>query len=181
MNQLRKYLKFNIFNWIRLFRNWTILGSCGNRVFFDSNVKIMRFPKNIFIKNAVVIKEGVRICSCNEFAKIIIGNNTTIGYHTFIFASERIEIGNNCLIAPFVYIVDSNHASSRESLINEQENKTAPIIIGNDVWVGVKATILSGVKIGDGAIIGAGAIVDKNVDPYSIVGGIPARNIGERL
>jgi acetyltransferase-like isoleucine patch superfamily enzyme len=56
-----------------------------------------------------------------------------------------------------------------------------PVIIGNDVWIGSRVTILPGVKIGDGAIIGASAVVTKDVEPYSIVAGNPAKKIGSRM
>ena len=85
------------------------LEKCGNAIFFEKNVQFMRFPRNISLGDELVVKEGSRICSCNKNAKISIGKKTTVGYHSFIFASEKISIGENCLIAPFTYIVDSNH------------------------------------------------------------------------
>ncbi len=140
----------------------------------------MRYPANIVLQDDVVIKEGARICSCNASAQVSIGKRTTIGYHTFIFASEAIVIGDDCLIAPFVYIVDSNHGIDRSLKINQQPNETAPVKIGNDVWIASNVTILKGVTIGDGAVIAANSVVNKNVLPYEIVGGSPAKKIGER-
>jgi len=179
-SQLRSSLKFS---WlIRIRASWQRcrLGALGDRVFIDSNVGLMRFPRNIQVADEVVIKEGARICACNDQAQIRIGARTTIGYHTFIFASESITVGDDCLIAPFVYLVDSNHGSRRDKRINRQPNSTAPIVIGHDVWIGAKATVLAGVTIGDGAIIASGAIVNRDVEPYTIVGGAPAKLIGER-
>ena len=129
----------------------------------------------------MVLKSGAKLCPCNPQASIHIGDNTTVGYHTFMFASNKIEIGHDCLIAPFVYLVDSDHNIDRSSLINQQGNSTAPIKIGNDVWIGTGAKILKGVSIADGAIIAAGAIVKDDVEAYSIVGGIPAKKISERV
>ena len=126
-NQLRKHLKFDNIHKKRLAHHKKILGNCGDDVFFDENIEIMRFPKNVFIGDNVIIKEGAKICTCNETAKIHIGNNTTIGYHTFIFASDSISIGNDCLVAPFVYIVDSDHSIEKKSLINEQSNIIKPV------------------------------------------------------
>lgn len=140
----------------------------------------MRFPKNIHIADDVVIKEGARICSCNEKAVIEIGARTTIGYHNFLFASNRIKIGDDCLIAPFVYIVDSNHQTRRGQLINQQPNETAPIEIGNGVWIASNVTILKGVKIGDGAVIAANSVVNRDIPAFEIHGGSPARKIDER-
>jgi acetyltransferase-like isoleucine patch superfamily enzyme len=157
------------------------LGSLGENVYLDANVQLMRFPQNISLADNIIIKEGARVCSCNETALIRIGKNTTVGYHTFIFASEKIEIGDDCLIAPFVYIVDSNHGAKKGTNINKQGNETAPIKIGNDVWLGTGSKILRGVTIGDGAIIAAGAIVKDDVPPNMVVGGIPAKIISERI
>lgn len=179
-NQFRKFLKFSLKHHLRLFWHKQRLGFCGDQVFIDDNVKLMRFPKGINIASHVALKEGARICACNPQASVTIGENTTIGYHTFIFASEQITIGKNCLIAPFVYLVDSDHEISRNELINQQANKTAPIIIGNDVWLGSNVTVLKGVRIGDGAVVGANALVNSDVEPYTIVGGVPARVIGKR-
>ncbi|MBL7858476.1 MAG: acyltransferase [Cyclobacteriaceae bacterium] len=140
----------------------------------------MRFPRNIFIGDGVVVKEGARICSCNENAIIQIGSRTTVGYHTFIFASEKIEIGQDCLIAPFVYIVDSNHQIEKHQLINHQPNETSAIKIGNDVWIASNVTILKGVSIADGAVIAANSVLNHSVPAFEIWGGSPAKKIGER-
>ncbi len=141
----------------------------------------MRYPKNISLGANMVLKSGARICACNERAVVSIGENTTFGYHSYLFASERIEIGSNCLIAPFVYLVDSDHTIARDQLINKQPNQTAAIEIGDDVWIGTGAKILKGVRIGTGAVIAAGALVKDDVEAYAIVGGIPAKKISERV
>ena len=140
----------------------------------------MRYPENIFIGNNVVIKEGAKICTCNENAKIHIGDNTTIGYHTFIFASDSITIGNDCLVAPFVYIVDSDHSIEKNALINEQPNINRPINIKADVWLATGAKILKGVTIEQGGVVAAGAVLSSNVAPYQIFAGIPAKKISDR-
>jgi acetyltransferase-like isoleucine patch superfamily enzyme len=156
------------------------LKKLGKSVYIDPNVKLLRYPKNISIHNEVVLKEGARICACNEQAVISIGERTTIGFHNFIYSSNKIEIGDDCLIAPFVYIVDSNHKAERNQKINLQGNISAPIKIGNDVWIASNVTILKGVTIHDGAIIAANSVVNKNVPPYEIWGGTPAKKISER-
>ena len=155
ISQLRKHIIFTSANRKRLTRAKKELGFCGEKVWIDKNVEFQRFPKNIFINDDVIIKEGARLCSCNEKAIIKIGKNTTIGFYDFLFASERIEIGNDCLIAPFTYIVDSKHQIKREKKINLQPIETSPIIIGNDVWIASNVTILKGITIADGAVIAA--------------------------
>jgi len=178
--QLRKHLKRTWSVQWRSFKNSLKLGSLGKDVYFEKDVELMRYPKNISLGSGMVIKSGARLCPCNEKATIRIGDNTTVGYHTYLFASEKIEIGRDCLIAPFVYIVDSDHNIDKGQLINQQANSTSPIKIGNDVWIGTGAKILKGVTIEDGAVIAAGALVKDDVPAYAIMGGIPAKKISAR-
>lgn len=180
-SQLKQHTKFKFIHKIRLWRQKQRLGSCGSKVYFDKAVDIFRFTKNVHLGDRVMLKSGTRICACNSNATVTIGNNTTIGYHTHIFASSNIEIGNNCLIAPFVYLVDSDHNIAKDQLINTQGNTSKSIKIGDDVWIGTGAKILKGFVIGDGAVIASGALVKDDVPPYKIVGGIPAKIINERI
>lgn len=179
-SQFRKHLKFTYLNRLRLFLANKKLGSCGKGIWIDKNVEFLRYPKNLFLGENMAIKEGVKICPCNLETKIHIGENTTIGYFSFIFASKGITIGDNCLLAPFVYIVDSNHEIQRSQLINSQTNSVEEIIIGNDVWIASNSTILKGVTIGNGAVIAANSLVNKDVPEYEIWGGSPAKKIGDR-
>jgi len=156
------------------------LGHLGQKVWIDKRVEFMRFPQNIAIQDEVVVKEGARICACNEKAQISIGARTTVGYHTFIFASENITIGHDCLIAPFVYLVDSDHSIAKGTNINQQPNNTAAITIGNDVWIASNVTVLKGTTIGDGAVIAANSVVKGDVGENEIWGGSPAKKIGDR-
>lgn len=179
-SQLRKHLSYSLFNRWRSFVQMKRIGSLGKKVWIDKRVEFMRFPKKIHIDDEVVVKEGVRICACNQKSRISIGKRTTVGYHTFIFASSSIEIGNDCLIAPFVYIVDSDHSILKNKKINQQSNTSEKIVIKDDVWIGGNVTILKGVTIGEGAVIAAGSLVNKNIEPYSINVGTPSKNIGYR-
>ncbi|MEQ8473575.1 MAG: acyltransferase [Marinoscillum sp.] len=179
-SQLRKHLKFSWKNLLRAKWQRLRLGELGHGVFLDHNIQFQRYPKNIFIKDHVVVKEGSRICSCNQDAKITIGKNTTVGFHSFIYSSHSIVIGSDCLIAPFTYIVDSDHGIAKDTPINQQPNITAPIKIGNDVWISSGAKILKGVTIGNGAVIAAGAVVSSDVGENEVFGGIPAKKISER-
>lgn len=174
-NQFRQNYRINILNHIRYFYQKLRLGKLGKHVIIGKNVSLLRFPENIYIDDNVVLKDGANVCSCNSNATIEIGKNTTIGFYTFIYSSLNIQIGANCLIAPFVYIVDSNHQTNKGSLINQQENLSKKIVIGDDVWIATNSVILSGVEIGEGAIIAANSVVTKDVAPYSIVAGNPAK------
>lgn len=118
---------------------------------------------------------------------ITIGNNTFIGRNVTISTSQSgrspISIGNNVLIAERVQIIGGNHALDRADIpINQQgEGKQGAIIIEDDVWIGASSIILTGITIGKGSVIAAGSVVTKNVEPYSVVAGNPARFIKSRL
>ncbi|MDE6794818.1 MAG: sugar O-acetyltransferase, partial [Muribaculaceae bacterium] len=85
-----------------------------------------------------------------------------------------IEIGDKCLIGHNCTICTVNHSQNPE---NRGDMTCQPVKIGNKVWVGANVTILPGVTVGDGAIIAAGAVVTKDVEPNTIVGGVPAKKI----
>jgi acetyltransferase-like isoleucine patch superfamily enzyme len=142
--------------------------------------RLLRYPRNITLADNVIVKSGAHICPCNPEAKIAVGARTTIGFYSFLYASACIEIGDDAMIAPFVYIVDSDHGIDRATCMNRQKNRFAPIRIGNDVWIGAHAVILPGVTIADGAVVAAGAVVREDVASGVIVGGVPARVIGAR-
>jgi acetyltransferase-like isoleucine patch superfamily enzyme len=114
---------------------------------------------------------------------LVIGENTYIGEQNNIRASGgKIKIGNNCLISQQVSIIASNHEHARNAVIRDQpwDTKKNFVMIGNDVWIGCGVQILPGVTIGDGAIIGAGSVVIQDVEPYTVVAGVPARKIKDR-
>ena len=123
--------------------------------------------------------------SWNEQAfhpSIIIGDNVHIETDCHISAINSIEIGNNVLIASFVYISDHQHGNNDyfdilTPPIERNLFSKGAIKIGNNVWIGEKVCILPGVTIGDGAIIGAGSTVTKDIPSYSIAVGNPARVI----
>lgn len=178
--QLRAHLPPSLLTALR--RLWNRLRGVylERGVVLFSGVHLLRYPRNIRIGSDAVIKSGAHLCPCNAQAGISIGPRTTIGFHTFIYASSKIEIGADCLIAPFVYIVDSDHGTRAGLPINRQPNTARPIRIGNDVWIGAQSLILSGVTIADGAIIAAGSVVREDIAPNTIVGGVPAKIIRVR-
>jgi len=179
-SQLRQHLTRGWRHHLRCHIHKRRLGKLGKGVYLDKNVKFSRYPSNIKIGSNVVVKEGAHICSCNKDALVSIGDRTTIGYYVFIFSSSGVFIGNDCLIAPFVYIVDSNHQTDKRWKINQQLNISESIYIGDDVWIASNVTILKGVKIGTGAIVAANSVVNTDIPEYAIYGGSPAKKIGER-
>lgn len=113
---------------------------------------------------------------------IEIGNNTYINGGNFqALGDSKIKIGNNCLISYDVNMRTDKHiASNKKAPIISQGHEFEDIIIDDDVWIGYGAYIMPGVHIGEGAIIGAKAVVTKSVAPYTIVGGVPAKEIKKR-
>lgn len=114
---------------------------------------------------------------------IIIGSNCQIGSYNHITAVNKIIISDGVLTGKFVTITDNSHGNptmSEEldvSPLKRPAYSKGEVIIGNNVWIGDKVTILPNVKIGEGCIIGANAVVTKDIPPYCIVGGNPARII----
>jgi acetyltransferase-like isoleucine patch superfamily enzyme len=112
---------------------------------------------------------------------IEIGNNTELNNFTIVNSGGKIIIGQNVLIGPKVNIIAYNHSfESIDIPIKKQKSKTAPIIIEDDVWIGANVTILPGVKIGKGAVIGANSVVNKDIEPFSVNVGVPCKKIKER-
>lgn len=113
--------------------------------------------------------------------EITIGDNCIIGEYAHITAVNRIVIGNGLLTGRRVTISDNNHGDfSKEQLDMMPVLRPLSydeVIIGDNVWIGDKATILAGVHIGTGSIVAANAVVTKNVPPYSLVAGVPAKII----
>lgn len=119
---------------------------------------------------------------------IIIGENVCFNYRCHIGAIEKICIGNNVLVGSQVLITDHSHGelTEKDLLISPAKRKLyskGPVIIGDNVWIGEGVCILPNVTIGNNCVIGANSVVTKNVPPFSIVGGNPAkviRSIGVR-
>ncbi|MEG0075825.1 MAG: acyltransferase [Eubacterium sp.] len=126
----------------------------------------------------VSIHQGVYLLNPQ---KLVIGNNVSIHPMCYIDASGIINIGNDVSIAHGTTIMSTNHTYSNVSInIKEQSLQYKKTIIENNVWIGAKCTILSGVTIRDGNVIGAGTIVTKCTDSNGVYVGIPAKKIKNR-
>lgn len=112
---------------------------------------------------------------------VILEDGAYIGDHVSIRAcGGRVSIGKKCLIADHVTIVTSNHGIRIDQMVMDQEWIRGDVIIEDDVWIGAGVIVLPGAVIRRGAVIAAGAVVRGEVLPYSIFGGVPARQIGMR-
>lgn len=115
--------------------------------------------------------------------QIQIGKECHIGERACLWAGDshgRIEIGDFVSMAPDVFITASDYQFQKGVPFRQQPKTDKDVIIGNDVWLGTKVVVTAGVKIGDGCIVGAGAVVTKDLPAGSIAGGIPARVIKTR-
>lgn len=183
--KLIEYKNFFYTLWIRNF-----FGSIGKN-------SIICYPcdlggegeKNIFIGDNTIIRQN-SLLGChakynNQLfpnATITIGNNCSIGRNNHITACNKIVIGDGVLTGQYVIVSDNAHGG-----LSEQESYIAPlyrdlkskgeVVIGNNVWIGDKVTILAGVHIGNNAIVAANAVVTKDVPDNCIVAGVPARII----
>ncbi len=146
-----------IFNRIRVFYMDIVLG------LIDRSEGAI-FENRVYISNGNNVKIG-KGCHINEYAFI-----------------QGAIIGDFVMIAPNVSILNDSHTFDTIDTPMVQQPKVINDnpIIGNDVWIGRNAVILNGVNIGEGAIIGAGAVVTRDVDPYTVVGGVPAKLIKMR-
>ena len=128
---------------------------------------------NLRIDKKAVLYSGFLIRKPN---RISIGKGTVVGYNCELDGRMGLTIGENVNISSDVkfYTLQHDYNSKEFSAVGAQ------VIVEDYVWVSVRAIILPGVTIGKGAVIAAGAVVTKDVEPYSIMGGIPAKKIGER-
>ena len=117
----------------------------------------------------------------NVGSSLKIGNNVGINHYCFIGVRGDIVIGDNVIFGPRVNVFSENHNYKNLDIpIKNQGVTKDKTIIGSDVWIGANASIMSGVEIGDGCIIAAGAVVTKDIPSYSIVGGVPAKILKNR-
>jgi len=144
---------------------------------------ILNNPHCVHLGRNVIIREDSYIGPVTKYANIdyepclIIGDRTLIGKHNSIACINRVEIGKDVLFAGYVHITDHSHGyEDIENPINGQKLiSKGPIIIEDQCWLGFNCEILSGVHIGRHSIVAARAVVTKDVPPYSIVAGNPAK------
>lgn len=155
-------------------------------------IKLVR-AKLFNIKNKTNIKSINADLSAKYGKGVSIDKNTiiepdvSIGKYSYVNKNSSLEnciVGNYCSISSLVYINPYEHAlnfRSTHPFCDIGREKRKKVIIGNDVLISLNCIILEGVSIGNGAVIAAGAVVTKDVEPYEIVGGVPARHIGWRF
>lgn len=141
------------------------------------------WPHKIEIGNKCIIEHNIFFKHDGPYSdgkSIIVGNNVFIGNNCEFNICKYIEIGNDVLIASGCKFIDHDHGIGKNELIRVQHGPEAGIKIEEDAWLGANIIILKGVTVGKGAIVAAGAVVNKSIPPYEIWGGVPAKKIGER-
>jgi lipopolysaccharide O-acetyltransferase len=166
LNYLKWRYRFNGFGW-------------KSRI---GSVDLLYNSKQIYIGKNVQIRKGSRIEVVTKFGKspkIKIGDDTSIQMYFHCGAMESVEIGKSVLIAGRVYISDHDHVFNHPSLPPRHcENLIAkPVVVGDGVWLGEGVVVLKGVTIGERSVIGANSVVTKDIPPYSIAAGVPAKVI----
>lgn len=163
------------------------IGKIGHSVIKPIN--LLRGGKYVSIGDRVVIEKGITLTAFDHHndqvfsPSIIIGDGCCIGENNHITACGTIKFGKNVLTGKNVLITDNSHGilTNRDDLEIAPQKRDlkikGPIIIGDNVWIGSKVTILSGVNIGRGSVIAANSVVTKDIPSYTIVAGCPARII----
>jgi acetyltransferase-like isoleucine patch superfamily enzyme len=185
IKKIRSFIKKTLFNMLTLW-NYFKIYLLEENVTLGKNVVIGR---GVIIKTTdggkVTISDNVSIESnCYIYAQcgeITIGTNTFIGSGSQIVAKKSIVIGSGNLISAYCIIRDGNHGIKRGININTQPHDIEEISIGDDVWLGSHCVVTAGNTIETGAVVGANAVVTKDVEAYSIVGGVPAMFINQRI
>jgi len=116
----------------------------------------------------------------SEKGAITVGKHVRINAGCFLVSYAGITIGDDCLVGEYTSIRDANHGIDGDKLIREQAHEAAPIVIGNNVWIGRGSSILRGIRIGDGAVVGANSVVTHDVPAMTVVAGCPARPLKKR-
>lgn len=153
----------------------------GKSVFIGDNVEINALSKyGVTIGNNVsILKNSIIECTGvirNIGEGLVIGNNVGIAQNCFIQVRGKVTIKDNVILGPGVSIFSENHVFENPDLpVSVQGETRKGVTIEEGVWIGTRATILDGVTIGRNSIIAAGSVVNKNVPPYAVVGGVPAK------
>lgn len=181
---------YNRQEWFRIQRN-IIRSAWIRREFKHIGDKVM-FGKIGLLKGAECISIGDR-CKFEDYVfltawtlngkpTINIGEHCFFGAFSHITSTNKIVIGDNCLTGKNVTITDNSHGETDLTSLETPPLKRVlvskgPVVIGNNVWIGDKATILPNVTIGDGCVIAANSVVTKDIPPYSVAAGVPAKVI----
>lgn len=163
-------------------RESRLRGLLLSRRWKNTNLRIgrgvtMRCHRQVTLGNNVSLADGVFMSASGEHGKIVVGDDTHIDVRSVIYGEGGIEIGSKCAIASNVVMYSQTNQYTQNPMlpIIEQGTQYRPVKIGNDVWIGAGALILPGITIGSHVVVGAGSVVNRDVEDWKIVVGAPAR------
>lgn len=179
-----------------------LLGSCGRGVVFGTGV-VLRHPHKIRLGDNVVVddhcvldakgqsNEGITIgngvfigrnsiLSCKN-GDIVLHDEVNIGFNCEVFSGAKVEIGARVMLAAYAYVIGGGHAYDRVDVSPLEQARTAVgVTIGEGAWLGAGVKVLDGTSVGAQSIVGAGAVVTRDIPAHSIAAGIPAAVVRER-
>lgn len=146
------------------------------------DIRIPRQWEDIRLEKGAGLDHGVvLLCSGERRSdKLVLGRECYVNRYTIFDAHEHIEVGPRAMFGPYCYITDADHSFEPGRAVMDQPMRPAPVVIGEEAWVGGHVVILPGVRIGRGAVIGAGSIVNKDIPDNAIAVGTPARVVRRR-
>lgn len=164
-----KTARIKVHNKLGIGRIIDYTGKLKTTFIMEPNSKITVLGKFYFYTGCKIV--------VRQNAELILGNGSFVNVDSKIYCTKKVEIGENTFIGEEVIIRDTDE----HSIIRKNYKNTIPIKIGNHVWIGMRATILKGVTIGDGAIIAAGSVVTKNIPNNCLAAGNPAKVIKQNI
>jgi len=180
----RKGLVLGDYPWISGWVDLKLAGrssmSVGKGVFIPRTIEVRGNDEGrIIVGDNVTMDSGARLHAANR-AILKIGDRVGIGPYNFLNAFDDLTIGDDVMFGPFVNINCADHGMERGRPMREQYGAYGPVVIGDDCWLGSMVVVLKGVTIGEGSVVGAGSVVNRDVPSGMIVAGSPARPIGTR-
>lgn len=151
----------------------------GEKVAIGSRCIVDR-PWCVELGDRVLIEADVYLKIVADAAALRLGEHTFVGRGVEFDIMSSVSVGSHSLIAPRCFITDHVHGIRPDLRIDQQPCEAQPVVIGSDVWLGAGTVVLPGVKIGDGAVVGANSVVTSDVAPHTVVAGAPARFLRNR-
>ncbi len=136
-------------------------------------------PYCVSLGKGAMLDHGITLLATSDRARIVIGAGVYINRHTILDADELIELGDETMVGPGCYLTDHDHAFTKDAAPGAGPLIVEPTSIGKRCWLGAHVTVLKGVTIGDGTVVGAGSVVTKSLPPGVLAVGSPARIIRE--
>lgn len=142
-------------------------------------IEISRNWCDITLEDQVALDQGVVIVTGGppNRDKVRIGTGTYVNRYTIFDVHSHLHVGRDVMIGPHCYLTDADHGMEPGSSVKSQPMRHKPVDVEDEVWIGARATILPGVRLGRGSVVGAGAVVTRDVPSMAIVAGVPARII----